>query len=133
MTQGNDPERIVRSFLAAVEARDIEAAAAMLSPGCMMQFPGARPMTSLDAVVAWAAPRYRLVRKTIDGMDVVPGTQDGDATVYCRGTLSGEWPDGTSFEGIRFIDRFELSAGGISRQDVWNDIGETRNDQKAAR
>jgi hypothetical protein len=51
---------------------------------------------------------------------------DGAAVVYARGTLSGEWPDGTAFSGIRFIDRFALQGGLIVRQDVWNDIAEVR-------
>jgi hypothetical protein len=40
------------------------------------------------------------------------------------GTLHGVWLDGTPFEGIRFIDRFELADGRIQRQDVWNDMAE---------
>ena len=51
----------------------------------------------------------------------------GVAVVYTQGTLSGEWPDGSAFSGIRFIDRFELTGGKITRQDVWNDMGEVRN------
>ena len=46
--------------------------------------------------------------------------------VYRRGTLQGEWPDGISFQGICFIDRFELADGRITRQDVWNDLAEVR-------
>ena len=44
--------------------------------------------------------------------------------VYCFGTLNGEWPDGQAFSGIRFIDRFEITQGRITRQQVWNDIAE---------
>ena len=44
--------------------------------------------------------------------------------VYVTGTLHGERPDGTPFEGIRFIDRFEVKAGKILKQDVWNDLAE---------
>jgi len=32
--------------------------------------------------------------------------------------------DGRPFEGIRFIDRFEIQDGLIVKQDVWNDMGE---------
>ncbi len=38
--------------------------------------------------------------------------------------LAGEWPDGTPFDGIRFIDRFELADGKLARQEVWNDLAE---------
>ena len=44
------------------------------------------------------------------------------ALSVCQGIL----PDGTPFEGIRFIDRFEVRQGRLSRQDVWNDIAEVR-------
>ncbi len=45
--------------------------------------------------------------------------------VYCSGTLRGVWLDGSNFEGVRFIDRFEIADGKIRRQDVWNDLAET--------
>ncbi|WP_371687447.1 hypothetical protein [Thalassococcus sp. S3] len=79
-------------------------------------------MTKLQELIDWAAPRYRFVRKSYDGFDVA--MSEGETLVYCRGTLSGEWPDGASFEGIRFIDRFLLRDGRIARQEVWNDLAE---------
>ena len=33
---------------------------------------------------------------------------------------------GACFEGIRFIDRFEVIDGKITKQDVWNDMAEVR-------
>lgn len=120
-----DAADLVRRFLQAMEARDLDTAAAMLGAGFVMHFPGAAPMTTLAELIAWAAPRYRSVTKSYDGFDSVQSR--GAATiVYCRGTLAGVWPDGTAFEGIRFIDRFEVEDGTITRQDVWNDIAETR-------
>ncbi|SIS65988.1 Phenylpyruvate tautomerase PptA, 4-oxalocrotonate tautomerase family [Roseivivax lentus] len=119
-----DPCRIVRDYLAAMEARDVDAAAGFLGEGFTMVFPGSGPMTSLQELIDWSAPRYRFVRKTYEGFDLAP--TPGPAVVYARGTLSGAWPDGTPFEGIRFIDRFEITEGRITRQDVWNDIAEVR-------
>ncbi len=59
---------------------------------------------------------------------------DTGASVYCFGTLGGEWPDGTAFDGIRFIDRFELQGGLITRQDVWNDMAEVaRHEPRSTR
>lgn len=120
MTSRTDPEQIIRAFLAAMEARDLPAARAYLAPGFTMTFPGAVTMTSLEALIAWAASRYRFVRKSYARFDVLPGI------VYCLGTLAGEWPDGRPFQGIRFIDRFELDGPLIRRQEVWNDMGEVR-------
>ena len=97
----------------------------MLGAGFTMTFPGTAPMTQLQQLIDWAKPRYKFVTKTYSGFEALQTPGDA-AVVYCRGTLSGEWPDGTSFEGIRFIDRFELTDGHLTRQDVWNDIAETK-------
>lgn len=120
-----DPSQIVQDYLAAMEARELDTAQAMLGEGFEMQFPGTPPMTSLQQLVDWAKPRYRFVRKTYDGFEALQTPGDA-AVVYCRGTLSGEWPDGTAFSGIRFIDRFEVTGDKITKQDVWNDIAETK-------
>lgn len=119
-----DPGDVVMTYLKAMEARDLDRAQALLAPGFEMVFPGTAPMQTLAELIAWAAPRYRFVTKSYEGVEAFQGAR---ATVYTRGTLSGEWPDGTPFSGIRFIDRFELDGGLICRQDVWNDIAEVRN------
>jgi phenylpyruvate tautomerase PptA (4-oxalocrotonate tautomerase family) len=119
-----DPEQIVRDFLAALEARDLDAARALLAPGVVMTFPGGAGFTALEDLVAWARPRYRWVKKTIERVDVTAG--ESGAIVYCFGGLYGQWPGGEPFEGIRYIDRFEIDGGLITRQDVWNDMGEVR-------
>jgi len=121
----SDSVGIIQAYLAAMEARDLDTARALLAEGFSMTFPGTDPMTTLEQLIAWAKPRYSFVTKTYEGFDALQG-DSGMATVYCRGTLGGEWPDGTAFSGIRFIDRFELVAGKIIRQDVWNDIAETK-------
>ena len=120
-----DPCQIVRAFLAAMERRDLAAAEAMLGEGFQMIFPGTGAMSKLQELIDWAKPRYNFVTKTYEGFDAMQTSGDAQV-VYCRGTLSGEWPDGEAFSGIRFIDRFEIAAGKITRQDVWNDIGEVR-------
>ena len=96
-----------------------------LGEGLAMTFPGTAPMHSLEELIAWSKPRYRSIARTFDGFDAMQGAGDA-AIVYCRGTLSGEYHDGSTFEGIRFIDRFEITDGSITRQDVWNDMAETR-------
>jgi hypothetical protein len=116
---------LVRRYLDLMEARDIERASAMLDHGFSMTFPGSAPMHRLEELVVWAQGRYRFVKKSYEAFEELAG-DGGRAVVYCRGTLSGQWPDGTGFEGIRFIDRFEVVDARIVRQDVWNDIGEVR-------
>ena len=36
----------------------------------------------------------------------------------------GEWPDGTPFDGNRYIDIFTVRDGKIVSTDVWNDSAE---------
>lgn len=120
-----DPRVVVRGYLGAMERRDLAAAQALLAPGFAMQFPGAPEMTTLDELIDWSKPRYKFVTKTYERFDAMQ-SEGAAAIVYCFGTLSGEWLDGVEFSGIRFIDRFELEGGKITRQDVWNDMAEVR-------
>lgn len=119
-----DPKTVVRAYLDAMERRDLDAARAFLGEGFAMTFPGGVEMTTLEELVAWSKPRYARVAKSYDRFDAAAG-EDG-TVVTCSGTLSGAWPDGRAFDGIRFVDRFDLRGGKIVRQDVWNDIGEAR-------
>ena len=120
-----DPELIIKTYLSRMEARDLAKARAMLDKNFTMTFPCAKPMTSLEELIDWSKPRYKFVTKTYEGFDAMQST--GDASiVYCHGTLQGEYHDESSFEGIRFIDRFEVIDGKITKQDVWNDMAEVR-------
>lgn len=113
----------VRAYLDAMEARDLARADSFLAPGFAMVFPGGMTFTRLADLVAWARPRYRFVRKAYTRFDAAPAP-DGTA-ITCFGTLSGEWPDGTAFSGIRFCDWFLVGPDGrLVRQEVWNDLAE---------
>jgi len=120
-----DAAQLVRQFLGHMEARKLDSAKEMLADTFTMTFPGGVTMTTLEELIAWAKPRYSFVRKTYERFDTASG--DDGPIVYCFGSLSGEWLDGTAFESIRFIDRFETSGGKLTRQDVWNDMGEAKN------
>ena len=50
--------------------------------------------------------------------------RDGLTVVYSNGTLYGQWPDGRTFAGNRYLDRYEVRDGLITRMDVWNDSAE---------
>ncbi|GAA5236013.1 nuclear transport factor 2 family protein [Verticiella sediminum] len=121
----------VRRYLAALEARDVEAAQRHLAPDVRITGPGGRTWASAQELVANSAGRYRRIGKHITQVDCLRGDESGVIVVYCSGTLHGEWLDGTSFAGVRFIDRFECHAHGITRQDVWNDAAEHRLRQAA--
>ena len=119
-----DACQLVAQFLALMSQRDLSGAQKCLAVDFQMTFPGGQPMTQLSELVTWAATRYRSIAKSNMAFDE---SWQGDKTVvYVRGVLNGEWPDGTAFKDIRFVDRFEVIKGLISRQDVWNDLAEMR-------
>ena len=124
MTDTDESIAIVRAFLAALQARDVEAAQRYLAPDARIVVPGGRVVGSVRDIVANSGSRYRTIGKVIERVDAVASTHN--VVVYCLGTLHGEWPDGRSFEGIRFVDRFELRDGRIELQEVWNDAAEHR-------
>jgi hypothetical protein len=115
-----DAAQLVRRFLDHMQERDLGAAARMLTPGFTMRFPGSPVMHRLEEMVERSRGSYKDVAKTYERFDQ-SWTDDG-AVVSCFGTLHGHWLDGSAFEGIRFIDRFEVADDLISRQDVWNDL-----------
>ncbi|WP_417695183.1 tautomerase family protein [Roseibium sp.] len=117
-----DPVEIVRSFLSAMENRDLARARHFLSDDMEMSFPGGVRFENLNEMVAWSRTRYSTITKTFEGFDVCMG--ENGPVVFCRGFLSGGWVDGQAFSGIRFVDRFELSHNLICRQSVWNDLSE---------
>ena len=129
---------IVRTYLRLVEARDLDAASALLDRDVTITFPGGRRFDSLVDQVASSGSRFRSVRKTFDRFDTAisqgDGRDDGDdhgqdhgqdhVVVYAFGTLAGTALDGASFDSVRFLDRFELRGGRIVSQMVWNDLAE---------
>ena len=114
--------RLVRSYLDAMETRDLPKARAMLAPGFVMVFPGDIRLETLEALVEWSRPRYRFVRKSYERYDEAAGDLPGESIVYCFGTLTGQWLDGRPFANIRFIDRFVVRDGLLVDQKVWNDM-----------
>jgi phenylpyruvate tautomerase PptA (4-oxalocrotonate tautomerase family) len=119
-----EASQCVAEFLECMAVRDLVAAQTFLSPQFEMVFPGGKTMRQLSELMAWAEPRYRRIAKT--QMKFEESWQGDQTVVYCRGVLSGEWPDGREFSGIRFVDRFEVFKGKLTRQDVWNDLAEMR-------
>ena len=116
------PAELCLDFLDAQGSRDWARAIAMCADGFEMVFPGGQSFRTLEELVAWSAPRYRSIGKTIERVEEAPLGET--VSVWVTGTLSGEQPDGTPFDAIRFVDRFEVRAGQIVRQDVWNDLAE---------
>ena len=117
-------EDIIKAFLTAMENRNLDDARSFLAEDFEMTFPGNVHFKQLEDLVAWAKDRYSGIQKTFDGFDT--SYYGLDAVVTCFGTLSGTWPNGEAFSGIRFMDRFTLSHGKITSQQVWNDLAEMK-------
>ena len=114
------PADLCLAFLDAMGARDTAAAQGMVSDDFRMTFPTGAIFTDFDALAAWSAPRYRTITKTIARVEEAP--LGPSVAVYISGTLHGERADASPFTDVRFIDRFEVQAGQIVAQDVWNDF-----------
>lgn len=113
---------VVEAFLLAMQNRDMASAQTFLHTDFCMCFPGGVQMHALQELRDWASQRYSHIAKHYERFEE---SWQGDVTVvFCHGTLHGQWLDGQSFEGIRFIDRMEIRDGLITRQDVWNDLAE---------
>ncbi len=119
-----DAVRIVEAFLEASMVPDPVRARSYMAPGVRITFTGGRRFADPGESAGFNARRYRWVKKRFERTDVVAGATPDEAIVYNIGTLYGEWPDGTPFEGNRYVDRFEVSGGRIVRMDVWNDSAE---------
>ena len=123
MANAADPIKI--GLITALSGQSAQAGEA-LSRGAQLAitFTGGRPMRTPADTTAFNAKRYAWVKKRIERTDVVAGGTPACTIVYSLGTLYGAWPDGTPFEGNRYVDRFEVSHGLIVKQDVWNDSAE---------
>jgi ketosteroid isomerase-like protein len=115
---------LVRDFLDALTRRDLAAANASLGGGFRMHVPGGEVCRSLEDFAAFGRKRYAAVRKNIDGIEACDAPVG--VAVYACGTMSGQWLDGTSFEGVRYCDRFLVRDGKILEMQEWNDLGEFR-------
>ena len=115
---------VVDNFLRLVMIPDPIAARAYTAAEMRIRFTGGREMREPADTTAFNAGRYAWVKKRIERTDVVAGASDDEAVVYSVGTLHGAWPDGTSFEGNRYVDRYVVRGGLITDMDVWNDSAE---------
>jgi len=122
MKQHPPAVEIVSNFLAASMAPDPVKAATYMADDVVITFTGKRVMPNAHHITAFNGARYAWVKKSIGQYDWVQ-KEDHDI-VYSNGTLYGEWPDGRAFAGNRYLDRYEVRDGKITRMDVWNDSAE---------
>jgi hypothetical protein len=124
MTQTLSPVAIVEHYLELLMVPDPLAARAYISPDVVIRFTGGRMMHDPTECAVFNKQRYAWVKKRFERTDLVTDTGDGTHIVYNVGTLYGAWPDGTAFEGNRYVDRYVLRDGLIIVMDVWNDSAE---------
>ena len=119
---------VVNEFLRLIMIPDPAAASRYTAVDMQIVFTGKRPMREPAECTKFNASRYKWVKKRIERTDTVLATPDeaarGETVVYSLGTLYGEWPDGTPFEGNRYVDRYVVRNGLITYMGVWNDSAE---------
>jgi hypothetical protein len=118
------PAALVNEYLRLVMIPEPEAARRFVAPDLRIVFTGGRAMREPADCTAFNAARYRWVKKRIERTDTVAGATAEESVVYSVGTLYGEWPDGSAFEGNRYVDRYIVRRGLIVELQVWNDSAE---------
>ncbi|MCU4677406.1 nuclear transport factor 2 family protein [Catenovulum sp. 2E275] len=122
MSNMKNAVQIVSDFLEASMKPDPVLAATFMSDDVKITFTGKRVMENASVITQFNAGRYTWVKKAIESYDCAE--KEDRVVVYSNGTLYGEWPDGRSFSGNRYLDRFEVKDGKIIKMDVWNDSAE---------
>ncbi len=118
------PAAIVDEYLRLLMIPDPAAARRFVADDLQIRFTGGRAMRDPAECAAFNASRYRWVKKRVEQTETVAGRIDDATVVYSTGTLYGAWPDGTAFEGNRYVDRYVVRGGLIAQMDVWNDSAE---------
>ncbi|QBK05601.1 nuclear transport factor 2 family protein [Hylemonella gracilis] len=118
------PAAIVDEYLRLLMIPDPAAASQFIAPGLRIRFTGGRAMQAPTECAAFNATRYQWVKKKVEATETVAGGTPEHTVVYSLGTLYGVWPDGTPFEGNRYVDRYVVQQGLITQMDVWNDSAE---------
>jgi hypothetical protein len=120
----HEARRLVEAYLEASMIPDPVKARTFVAPDVRITFTGGRRFGDPGESAGFNAKRYGWVKKRFERTDVVAGATADEAIVYNIGALYGEWPDGTPFDGNRYVDRFVVSRGRIVSMDVWNDSAE---------
>jgi hypothetical protein len=103
---------------------DPQGAAAYVAPDLKITFTGGRAFSSPADTTAFNAKRYQWVKKRLGPTHAALDADTGDIHVYNSGHLYGAWPDGTPFDGNRYIDTFVVRDQLIVATQVWNDSAE---------
>ena len=119
-----EAKAIVEAYLELSMIPDPDGAKRHVAEDFALTFTGGRRFAGPDESAAFNARRYKWVKKRFLRTEAALDQATGDVHVYNTGHLYGEWPDGTPFDGNRYIDCFVVRDGKIIRTDVWNDSAE---------
>jgi len=117
-------KEVVEAYLERSMIPDPTGAAEYVSNDFEVTFTGGRRFTAPAETIAFNAKRYKWVKKKFLRTDAALDETSGDVHVYNSGYLYGEWPDGTPFEGNRYMDAFIVRNSEIISANVWNDSAE---------
>jgi len=120
----DDAKVCVEAYLERSMIPDPEGAAAYVADDLAITFTGGRKFSRPAETSAFNAKRYKWVKKRFLRTDAALDPATGDVHVYNTGYLYGEWPDGTPFDGNRYMDEFVVRDGKIVSTNVWNDSAE---------
>lgn len=120
----NPAAKIVEEYLRLLMIPDPAGARRYIGPELEIRFTGNRVMHDPAEATAFNKARYKWVKKKFGPTHVAEGGTEDESVVYQSGMLYGEWPDGTPFEGNRYVDRYVVRRGKIVRMEVWNDSAE---------
>ena len=123
-TEFATPAAVVDEYLRLLMIPDPQAARRFVAPDLRIRFTGGREMRDPAECAVFNALRCRWVKKRIERTETVSGGTGAETVVYSIGTLHGEWPDGTPFEGNRYVDRYVVRELRIAAMEVWNDSAE---------
>jgi ketosteroid isomerase-like protein len=128
MPETTDPvaeaRALVERYLEMSMIPDPEAARRCVADDFAIRFTGGRRFSDPAQCTAFNAARYAWVKKRQLRTDAVMDPGTGEVRVFNAGHLYGEWPDGTPFDGNRYIDTFVVRDGLIRSSEVWNDSAE---------
>lgn len=115
---------VVEAYLERSMVPDPVGASAYLAPDVKIVFTGGRRFSAAAQTSAFNAKRYAWVKKRFLRTDAALDPATGAVHVYNTGHLYGAWPDGTAFDGNRYIDIFTVIGGKITETHIWNDSAE---------
>ena len=115
---------VVAAYLERSMVPDPDGAAAYVAENVQIIFTGGRNFSAPAETAGFNAKRYNWVKKRVGRMHAAFDAETGDVHVFNVGHLYGAWPDGTAFDGNRYIDTFVVRDGLIVETQVWNDSAE---------